>query len=279
MKILLNFADDKFKAQQKFNSTSALSTGGFDKVLEFSSNDIDPDFYNKHKEILDEPRGAGYWLWKPYFIYKSLLNSNEGDYLFYCDSGSYFTNSINLLIDCMNQNELDLMPFECPLLNIQYSKLEFVEFINNTDWLYKNQTIGTFLLVKNSPITRKIILEFLELCTVAKLIKDPKLYDKQHDLYIAHRHDQTILSYVLWKNNITAFRDPSQYGMLPFDYIKYGVSKNIYSLGKFKKYITSSYPTILIHYRRKNIEGFWRRKLFEFSVTLKQKISFKLLGF
>ena len=45
------------------------------------------DFYNKYKQILDLPRGGGYWIWKPYFIKTYLDKLNDNDILVYIDSG------------------------------------------------------------------------------------------------------------------------------------------------------------------------------------------------
>ena len=37
-------------------------------IIIFEKNDIDNDFINKNKSILNCNRGGGYWLWKPYII-------------------------------------------------------------------------------------------------------------------------------------------------------------------------------------------------------------------
>src|SRR5437762_81793 len=109
MKILINYADRKFYESQKKNSMTGLNVGGFDKVIQYSRKDIDPEFCNKNKHIINYPKGAGYWIWKPYIILKTLENTKEGDYIFYCDAGSHFVNSIDHLIKQMEQ---DIMPFE-----------------------------------------------------------------------------------------------------------------------------------------------------------------------
>ena len=43
------------------------------------NKDIDPEFYAKNKFILNQPRGAGYWLWKHYIIKDALSRVNDGD--------------------------------------------------------------------------------------------------------------------------------------------------------------------------------------------------------
>ena len=38
-------------------------------------------------------RGYFWYMWKPYIIYKTLKSLNEGDVLFYCDSGMTIINT------------------------------------------------------------------------------------------------------------------------------------------------------------------------------------------
>jgi len=277
MKVLINFADSKFRKQQLRNTKTALTTGGFDKVIEYSYEDIDSAYLKSHDDILSTARGSGLWLWKPYFINKTFEVLNDGDYLFYCDAGSYFVDSIDLLISCMEANSLDIMPFECPLINLQFSKREFISANNcEESWLYGNQIIGTFLLLKVSDKSRFIINEFLRMCEIRELICDSDSLETQHPMFIDHRHDQTILSYLMWKHKIAGYRDPSQYGFLPLEYIKFGLFNKDCCLGKFRNYNLSTYPMILYHYRKRNIGDLIRRKLFEIKTNLKILISPKV---
>ena len=55
------------------------------------------EFYQQQKHILDQPRGNGYWLWKPYIIYDAVCRANPGDIIFYMDCGDdYHPNLLNL---------------------------------------------------------------------------------------------------------------------------------------------------------------------------------------
>ena len=96
--VLVNYANKLFSRAQKKNAESGLNIGGFDQIISYSPTDIDQDFYIKNRKILNQKKGNGYWIWKPYFIKKTLEKLNYGDYLFYCDSGSYFIDSIRNLI-------------------------------------------------------------------------------------------------------------------------------------------------------------------------------------
>ena len=62
------FGDSNFKLQKKQLTKLAEYSNFFDNIFSFSPKDIDKNFYEKFKVILNQERGAGYWLWKYYFI-------------------------------------------------------------------------------------------------------------------------------------------------------------------------------------------------------------------
>jgi len=59
----------------------------------------DNEFWNKHKDfILNNKRGYGYWIWKPYLIKKTIDKLNNGDIILYMDADSTIKmNEINYL--------------------------------------------------------------------------------------------------------------------------------------------------------------------------------------
>lgn len=248
--------------------------------MEYSPSDLSTEFYDENKQILSIKRGAGLWLWKPYLILKTLNTLKDNDYLFYCDSGSYFVKSINHLVDCLDKNNMDIMAFDCPMVNHQFTKSSFNNIlgINNNDWILGNQTIATFLLLKKTENSVKFVKEYLELCKRRELLLDPDLNESQHDLFVGHRHDQSILSYLVWKHKIKTFRDPSQYGVLPLEYAKYSISKIGETIARHKKHKESAYPIIVLQYRNRPVSKLHQRLIFEISVLFKKIISKKLLN-
>ncbi len=62
----------------------------FDYVVAITDKDLqnDAEFWTQHSNfILNNKRGYGYWLWKPYIILKTMEKMNDGDILLYLDSG------------------------------------------------------------------------------------------------------------------------------------------------------------------------------------------------
>lgn len=60
---LVSYADGKkvFLKNQNGQLLNAINKG-FDRFMSYKRKDIDFDFYNKNKKILDVKHGAGLWL-------------------------------------------------------------------------------------------------------------------------------------------------------------------------------------------------------------------------
>ncbi len=111
MKILINYATPAFARSRRINTATGYAMGRFDKVIEYSPEDLDENFRRKNQHILKHKKGGGYWLWKPYIIRKTLEGMEEGDFLFYVDAGSFFLGPVEPLIEIMRQKGQDVLPF------------------------------------------------------------------------------------------------------------------------------------------------------------------------
>ncbi len=245
MKVAINFADDRFKKAQKLNSRTAKLFGGADKVIEYSPRDIDPVFYSANQSILSQKRGGGYWLWKPYFILKTLESLNEGDYLFYCDSGAFYIGSIDHIIKVMELNGDDIAIFETPLIEREWTNKYLLNELqcDEDKYLNSNQIAGGYILLKKSSKSIEFISEYLRLCCNGAYITDMHT-DKGGEVF-DHRHDQSILSLLAKNNNLTRYKDPSDYGAFPFKYFAKG---RLFRVNEYK----NDYPVIVISNRKAN---------------------------
>lgn len=261
MIIAINYSDENFREAQKLNTMTAYSKGKVDKVIEYSPEDIEAEFYNKHKKIFSSSRGGGYWLWKPYIILKTMKDMNEGDYLLYCDSGTAYINNVQYLVDDLEKSQQDIMIFELPLIEKQWTKDKTFKLMecDIEEFRNSNQILATYILIKVNDNSKEIMSEFLELCTNDKILIDN--YDKETDL-IEHRHDQSIFSLLCKKKNLKTFRDPSQYGIRPWEYM---ANKRLYN---FKKYTNSHYPQIFVSFRKENGKNYVRKDKIKYLLTI-----------
>lgn len=244
-KYVLNYADKNFKSQQRYSSFFAKFLGRADFVFSYEKSDIDINFYSKHKKILDQNKGGGWWLWKPYFIKKTLEIINYGDYLFYQDSGSVLINKLDYIIDSLNIKSNDILTFSLPLIEKQWTN-SYVLRTLKLDYNSVTETpqrLGGFLLIKKSKYSIDFIDKWLELCTDSKLItNEMNFHFGECDVFKGHRNDQSILSLLSKKYNIPYDADPSHRGLFLENYYGHIIIPQ-------KK---NNYPVLILLNRNKN---------------------------
>lgn len=248
VKVLINFADKNYKEQQKYNTKTGYRIGKFDKVIEFSPDNIPESYKTAHNDIFSVSRGYGLWLWKPYFILETLKKLNDGDYLFYCDSGAYFMESVDLLIAVMERDKQEVMCYEIPLLECQWTSKTCSDGMNCFDekYLLTPQRCASYMLIKKSAFSMDVISSYLKYCENYELLSGGDL----GNMCLAHREDQSIWSLVTKQYGIKAYRDPSQYGFLPGSYIRYGMRIKGLALAGYTDQCKASYPCVLYLYRK-----------------------------
>ncbi len=72
-KLHITFSNNEMTKAAILCRDSAIKHGVHHSIM-FNEKCYDPIFYSLNKHILEQQRGAGYWLWKPYIIY------NNGEY-------------------------------------------------------------------------------------------------------------------------------------------------------------------------------------------------------
>lgn len=252
MIIAISYANETYRKAQKLNMKTALKWGA-DKVICYTPEDIDEEFYEKNREILDSKRGNGYFLWKPYFLNKAYKELNEGDYLIYTDSGSVYVNKIQHLIDCMEREKVDIMVFslENELLERKYTKRDAFILMDCDETRYADtpQSIGGYVLLKKTPFVEKFLQEDLKYAQDPRIITDDDnvMGIKNYEDFIAHRHDQSVWSLMVKKYGLKRFRDPSQYGLI-----------NHYEEEVEDR---SSYPQIINSHRMADIDSMWKLRI------------------
>lgn len=192
---LISFASHDFHIQNQNNMiiSSRLYQGAFDIIIPYQPKDIEPEYYEKHKDILSQRRGAGYWLWKPYFILKTLNMMPENDILLYVDSSGVFRDNVYKLLNLARNHDVVVFPNFHE--NRSYIKKLAIDKMMNGDesYLDKKQLDANVVLLKNTPQSREVIAEWLKYCEDAELLTDVPSENEYED-FKDHRHDQAILT-------------------------------------------------------------------------------------
>ena len=239
MKLLVNFATPPFLKAQQFNRQTAIQVGNFDEVFCANLNLIDAQFKSNHQTILEQARGAGYWLWKPYFILQALKQMADGDLLMYTDSASHFIHSAAPLLALPKIFGQDIIPFELELPESRWTKRDAFVYMDADQKGFEKtrQFLASFIVIQKSAFSVQFIEQYLHYCTKPNILTDldnicglPNYPD-----FVSHRHDQSVFSLLCKKYGLQGFRDPSQWGN-----------------GRIAEYSNSDYPQILEHTRQKS---------------------------
>lgn len=236
LKIFINYADKRFYTSQKI-ACDAAKNNGFDETIPYNKVNIDTNFSEEYQHILNQPRGAGYWLWKPYFILRTLNNMKVGDYLCYADSGTVFIENVEHLINNLELSGQDIMPFDLHQMAERVWTKRDVFIYNDVDIpevTDSNICDASVQLIKKTEFSVRFYTEYLRQGCMENLITDsPNILGKlNYPEFIDHRHDQSIFSVNVKKHKLIRFRTASQYGN-----------------GFEKYYQYSNYPQVIHHHR------------------------------
>jgi hypothetical protein len=238
----VTYADGQMSKSAMLAQKSALKHGCNFSVF-MNEKSISAEFYNLNKSILDQNRGAGYWLWKPYIINKMLNRINENEYLVYTDAGVEFVNDISILINKMDQ---DVFIFGNNYSHYDWCKSDVIKTIL-PDWEYqyindKRQAQASVLIVKNTEASRIFIGKWLKYCQIDHFITDSQSFIPNCYTFQEHRHDQAVLTCLAYKYGINLHYWPAHYNGGQFVYDKH------------PQFNEDNYPVIFHHHRKRNNE-------------------------
>lgn len=211
---LANYANESYRKVQKF-STEQAYRHGVDKVYNYGPEDIDEEFKQKYQDILSAKRGNGYWLWKPYIVKKALKELNEGDFLIYADSASAIVSNIKRLIKTLEKSNLDVMPFLFTTVEKEWTKRDAFILMgcDSPPYTDSNQIEATFIVLKKSEFSKRIIDEWLQFCCDRRIVTDEDnvMGKENYPGFRGNRHDQTVWSLVCKRNGLPVFRNPESF--------------------------------------------------------------------
>lgn len=197
------------------------------------------EFYQINREILDQQRGSGYWLWKPYIIYKALLDMNENDILVYSDAGVEFINSVQHVILAMDE---DVFLFGNNYNHADWCKYDvFDAIIADKNLHHTKQIQASVIFIKPTQKAKEFVKEWLLYSQMPNLIDDSESILPNYLTFVEHRHDQAILTCLQIKHGYKLHYWPAMYSDGAFVY------------NKLKDY-NDSYPIIFHHHRKRNNE-------------------------
>ena len=191
-----------FLKNQNALTQSAIGKG-FDVFENYRQGHLDPSFYAKFKETLDQPRGAGYWLWKPYLILEAMKKYPENTFVTYADSGIVFSKSMAPLFDLLEETPIILAGNNSPASIRTYLKMEartLLKIAPDDPRLDFTKVWAPFMVFKNTPRARAFVQEWFDLCQIKDVLTDAPFDEEiQDEVFIRHLHDEVLISLVMAK--------------------------------------------------------------------------------
>jgi hypothetical protein len=236
----ISFSTMQYAASQK-NLTRSLHAYG-KTVIEFTSDFIMTQDHPKlsdelkaypfirtpkrtlfetYPDIFQERRGFGFWAWKAWMLYIMItFYMKANDILIYLDSGMEALadpTPLEKIVQTKFDQAMFYVPGEHPIS--KWTKQDCIDEICKgiTDIHKKQQVLGGFQVYRKTEKTTKFIYDLLNYCCSIRLISDTVSESKNDPEFKEHRHDQAILSLLVYRDlskeqRIGLFRDPSQWG-------------------------------------------------------------------
>jgi hypothetical protein len=219
---LVSFATPELRGLQEAQASSAIAAGGIDDVIAWDAPRLSQTAFSaQHRAILSQPRGSGYWLWKPFIILEALRQSQPGDVVVYYDVGRrrphVFHVSIRPLVErCIAQGGL-IPGVYIPLMgpSRRWTKRDcFILMKCDTQEYWDHcQVQATFSVWKHCPRALDFVEEWLACCVDPRILTDMpnECGEENFPDFIDHRHDQSVLTNLVVKHGIPCMGDEKRH--------------------------------------------------------------------
>jgi hypothetical protein len=265
MKIVLTNLANKLYESSRFQLNGSARKQGIREINSYDFEDLkSTSFYVENKNLLDKPRGIGYWCWKPYIILETMRSLSDGDLVIYSDCGIEMIAPLDPLIAiCKNEQPILLFANE-NFKNAAWTKRDCFVLMDCDSKKYSNglQCDAAFSMYRKSAIAIQFLEEWLRYCCDERVVGDlPNSCGKKNYWgFQNHRWDQSVLSLLAIKYEIEFYRVPTQFGnhykspgyRIPneFNCINQNKSKQV-NYYTAKPYFNSPYFQLLNHHRTK----------------------------
>lgn len=219
-KVHISYANESYYKSLELLEKTTLEIGGVDLFFKYTEEKLKTsEFWKKNQYILSSPRGAGYWLWKPYIILDAFEMLSEGDIILYSDAGLKVIDNLDPLY-LLSSDSSDDYPILFKVPGMHKAKMwtkkdTFILMDADSEKFWNaDMSNGAISLWKKTEKNIALLKEWLRYLKDARIITDDdNLCGKPNFLeFKGHRHDQSALSILRVKYNIPLYRDPTQWG-------------------------------------------------------------------
>ena len=209
-KIFITYSNERFAQSRKRICREARALRLFDKVIAYTPEDLPTCV--QASPLMAYERGGGYWIWKPYIIWKT-INEYKDAIVVYVDAGctlhasdewdAWFSEMENYKVLLPQYRDGVDYGWEkklgCGSPKIKHwtkkSALDYFSVLfENEEWKDENKCFAGFVMARNGSA---LIEEWMRMGLFhPELFCDPTGIEinNQYAFYAVHRYDQSILS-------------------------------------------------------------------------------------
>ncbi len=216
---MISFADSKLKPTLKQIKKEALQSGFFDEVHTYNERTFESGYWKKYRKWYESnPRGFGYWCWKPYIIQRELLQMQEGDILVYLDAGCILNpkakKRFEEYVEMAKANGIVCFDHTRCFVK-QYTKSDVLHYFKKNDdeaVLESRQLMSGILIMQNNEKTKSFISQWFNIMHEnPSLIDDSPSKHEEHPDFRENRHDQSIFSLLAKDYGVTVLSQGEVY--------------------------------------------------------------------
>ena len=180
------------------------------ETIAYTEKDLlnDTEFWQMHKEFLEysskykfqtcDHTRYGFYIWKPYIIFKTMQKMQDNDILIYADAGCTINPSgiqkLSEFIDILNNNQFGMIAFQNSFPEIRWTKTLLFKYFNSSiEDKISNQYIATSVFLKKTTHSFELVQKWHQIASNHMYI-DNNSYTPEDPNFVEHRHDQSIFS-------------------------------------------------------------------------------------
>lgn len=246
---LISFATEHYYAASMNLIKMAEESGFFASVKVYTPEDI-PAFRSRHADFLaSNPKGYGYWLWKPYIMMKALEEKTHGDLILYVDVA---TSILGCTADRLESIVIDEVKYRQRRRAAAWSQFLglardngalFFEYHNKIGvWCKMDLLIaadavslaeekeiipGAFFAIVNDRNMAFFSEVYEFMCADYHRIDDSPSVEKELPCFYEHRHDQSVFSLLIRQKMADCVR-PHEEGLFDGEFSPFTFRTNHY---------------------------------------------------
>jgi hypothetical protein len=217
-RVLVTFSSKGWEKNAIRFSNEAKELNEFSDIISLGESDLTSECWPCEYRQSSE-RGFGYWTWKPVACLKAIkdgkmdISVNSQDLLIWADTGCTFVKTQSAIKKLQNYFYLALhhssgwLAFYQEFLESSYTKGDVFERLNGHKYANSHQIWAGCFFMRTTPENVYLLEKWKMFCEEPHLVDDSQSEYPNYKEFIENRHDQSILSLLLKKNNAQIIPD------------------------------------------------------------------------